>query len=280
MSEQRTVSLIGLPRTGKSTYVGALWLLVQDPKVKDIREEDFTGDRSYINWLSQQVADGIVIDRTEVDSDQGLSMKLDFAGKGTVQLDMPDLAGEAARELVEQRVWHRPLGDAISRSDALMLFVHPDKTRAPSPANLATSVATASERNAEEGEPRKGPEFTAAQACTAAKLVEVLENVLDLRSDIWPVPVALVISAWDRRSNPELTPRRWLDDRLPGVSGFMDTNPDVIRPAVFGVSAQGGRLPEERDTLMKMDVAERVFAADGDGNSIPLFAPLQWAVWP
>lgn len=264
------ISLLGLPRTGKSTFIGALWLVVQDPTVNEIREHDVRGDRSYIESLAQQVANCEEIQRTEVDSDQAFAMQLDLAGLGVIDVEIPDLAGEATRVLVEDRTWRRVFADALSRSNALLLFVHPDHVAAPIPANWGRWKGEGS--HSSEGTPAFSPE----KACTSAKLIELLENVLAARADEWPLRVGVVISAWDRVDN--LSPRDWLAERLPGVHGVLKSNPDVVQFSVFGVSAQGGRLPEQRDQLINQDVSHRVFAARDDGTACPLFAPLAWAV--
>ena len=66
-----TVAFLGLPRTGKSTYLGALWQLAQDPAERTIVERDVVGDRSYLQTLGDQVARGVEIGRTEISSVEG-----------------------------------------------------------------------------------------------------------------------------------------------------------------------------------------------------------------
>lgn len=273
MTEARTIAMLGLPRTGKSTYIGALWRLVQDPEVSEIREVDFMGDRSRINMLADNVSDGIEIDRTEVDTEEGFEVEVGFAGCDSARLDIPDLSGEATRELVEQRVWRKSLADTLGRADVLMLFVHPDKIEPPVPANFADA-----DEAAHDDEEVEELEFPVKDACTAAKLVELLENVIELRADLWPIRIAVIVSAWDRVDG-DPTPPDWLEERLPGVAGTLTCNTDRIHAAVFGVSAQGGRLPKDKDTLLaKGGVRQRVFAADPAGKPAGLWDPLRWAL--
>ena len=47
-----------MPQTGKSTFLGALWALVQSPLEQSVSEASFSGDRSYIQRLAEQVARG------------------------------------------------------------------------------------------------------------------------------------------------------------------------------------------------------------------------------
>jgi hypothetical protein len=272
MSEARTVAMLGLPRTGKSTYLGALWRLVQDPEVSEIREIDVTGDRSRINLLADNVSNGLEIERTEVDTEEGFEVEVSFVGDHSVRLAIPDLSGEATRELVEEHVWRKSLANTLERANAIMLFLHPDKIDLPVPANFTGAASD------DDGREPTEVEFHVKEACTAAKLIELLENVIDLRSDLWPIRVAVIVSAWDRVDG-DPRPSDWLAERLPGVAGMLTCNREEVETAVFGVSAQGGRLPNEREALLaKGGVRERVFARSPAGDEVGLWEPLRWAL--
>jgi Double-GTPase 1 len=276
VSVDRRIALLGLPRTGKSTFLGALWQIVQDPAQDQITEENVTGDRSYVDRLGELVARAEEIPRTEVDSAEDLAITLGFRGFGTAQVEVPDLSGESARQLVEDRIWRPRLDEAVQEADALMLFVHPDRIDVP----VSIGFAQASGARAREGStPQPAPDFSADRACTAAKLVDLLENVLEVMSAKAPVAVAVVISAWDRVAGSR-TPAQWLSEQLPGVADMLASNPDLTRWSVFGLSAQGGQLPGERATLLeKGDISARVFAMDASGSNVGLSEPLRWAVW-
>lgn len=271
MSDKRTIAMLGLPRTGKSTYLGALWRLVQDTQAPGIYEVGFTGDRSRINMLADNVSNGVEIERTEVDTEEGFELEVGFEGGDSVRLDIPDLSGEASRELVEDRVWRTSLAQTLQRANALMLFVHPDKIEPPVPANFAGVD------NEEDDDESEELEFPVKDACTAAKLTELLENVLELRSDLWPIRTAVIVSAWDRVAG-EPAPPRWLEERLPGVAGMLNCNPDRVRTAVFGISAQGGDLQKDRDALLAKGVRERAFALDAAAKPAALWSPLRWTL--
>ena len=273
MSETRTIAMLGLPRTGKSTYLGALWRLVQDAEATEIWELDFTGDRSRVNMLADNVSNGVEIERTEVDTEEGFELEVGFAGDHSARLDIPDLSGEASRELVEGRVWRKSLADTLQRADALMLFVHPDRIELPIPANF-----TGDDESEPEDDEANELEFPVKDSCTAAKLVELLENVIELRSDLWPIRIAVIVSAWDRVDG-DPAPSNWLEERLPGVAGMVSCNPDQVTAAVFGVSAQGGRLPNDKVALLaKGGVRQRAFAANPAGHRAGLWDPLRWAL--
>ena len=141
MTETQTVALLGLPQTGKSTYLGALWQIIQDLSQTSIFEEDVTGDRSYVDELGIRVSKAVEISRTEVDSRGRLAIKLRFEGEGIVTVNVPDLSGESARQLIEDRVWRKTLVDAIESADSLILFVHPERIDAPVSITFANAIA-------------------------------------------------------------------------------------------------------------------------------------------
>jgi hypothetical protein len=122
---------LGLPRTGKSTFLGAFWALVQSPVETSVRETRFGGDRSYVQRLAEQVARGEELDRTALDADEELSVALRFDEGGVAELVVPDTSGEALRVLVERRIWYPRLLDACAEATAILVFVHPDRLRLP-----------------------------------------------------------------------------------------------------------------------------------------------------
>lgn len=276
MTSTRRIGFLGLPGTGKSTFLGALWLLVQDPALTELVEVRTQGSREYLDELADRVSLGLEIHRTEIDANQRLLLELGFKGKGSAEIEIPDLSGEAVRELIEERIWHRSLADTVTNAESMMLFLHPSEIQFPIPANVV-EVKTESTREIEK--PRAAAGFKPSDACTSAKIIELLENIVELRFDLWPLRLAIVVSAWDRVAD-DTNPSRWLDDRLPAVAGFLRANPDLVNHSVFGVSAQGGQLPEDQTELLKKgDVSARSYAVLDSGERAPMHAPLDWILW-
>jgi hypothetical protein len=81
-------------------------------------------------------------------------------------------------------------------------------------------------------------------APTQIKLVELLQFVLSIRKTATPVPIAVVVSAWDLIKGPTL-PISWIESHLPLLSQFLTSNADAIPSRVYGVSALGGDLKRD-----------------------------------
>lgn len=286
-----TVAFLGFPRTGKSTYLGALWQLAQDHADATIVERDLAGDRSYLQTLGEKVAVGAEIDRTELSSGEGMQLTLGFE-EGDIRVHIPDLGGETLRLLVEDRVWHSLLEDTIAASNAMLLFLHPERVCLPTTVAMANEILagfesapgasdtiTADGRDREHRTELKLPEFQRSDACTAARCLDALENILWYRRTQWPIRLVIVVSAWDTVDG-SVTPAEWLKDRLPALDCFANANKDMVEWSLYGVSAQGGSLPDDRDELLaRGSVRQRVYARNAIGDDVPLVEPLRWVLW-
>jgi hypothetical protein len=310
------LAFLGLPRTGKSTFLGAFWALVQSPVETSVRETRFGGDRSYVQRLAEQVARGEELDRTALDADEGLSVALRFGELGVAELVVPDLSGEALRVLVERRIWYPRLLDACSEATAILVFVHPDRLRLPVRIAAGGGFAAAGGGGVADagggdvaaaggggavagggGAVAGGGVAGAGEAvsfhpddpigfraddhvCTAAELIDAFENLAGLWNGRRPVRVGIIVSAWDRvGGDPKPSPYQWLQARLPGILATLESNRDVADFEVFGVSAQGGPLEAREELLARGEVCDRVFAEDRSGRRISLVDPVRWAIW-
>lgn len=280
--ERRNLAFVGLPGTGKTTYLGALWQVIQDARDPSLAEVDFTGDRAYLQAIGGMVASGQEVRRTEMGSTEGMALSLRFNSGLECRLEVPDLSGEAVRMLVEQRVFDPNLHEAVTLADALVLFVHPESVRGPTRRNevveIATDLGIPGTGEAPSVEAVQSQRFEHRFACTGAALTDVLENLTELNDRQRPINVAIVVSAWDRADGSG-TPDEWLTDRLPAIATWCRTNLWRVRSAVFGVSAIGGQLPDDRDSLLaKGSVSQRAFARAGDGTAVAITDPLRWAL--
>lgn len=273
-AQQPRLALIGMPQTGKSTFLGALWALVQSPLEPSVAEASFSGDRSYIQRLAEQVARGEEIDRTGVDTNEAMAVELAFESLGGADVLIPDTSGESLRVLVEQRIWHPRLRAACEEATAIALFVHPARLRVPQPISLLAGFG--GDDTAAAAEPVA---FDVHEhAATAAELIDVFENVSELCRERWPIRLAVIVSAWDCVDG-DPSPYEWLQRRLPGVLATIESNPDIAAFEVFGVSAQGGPLEAREELLARGEICDRVYARDRAGQPVSLVAPVRWAIF-
>lgn len=248
-----------------------------------MRLEAPPSDRQYANRLMDQYLQCERLDRTERGVAEVLELKLDGNGH-SFTLSLPDLSGERLRDQFVDRVWDPHILDGVRRCDGLLLFVHPDLVARPVTIEEGMEVAAAiGDGGAGAADELDGDDdgarFSARRCPTQVQLVDVLQMIAD-RAPHRPLRVALMVSAWDavREAEPEQVPVSWLSNRLPLLSQFLEARPDLFSAKVFGVSAQGGRLPERAAELRERPAKERAWIVLADGTEADLAVPLQWAL--
>ena len=110
-----------------------------------------------------------------------------------------------------------------------------------------------------------------------ARAVDLLQSLLAQRSQ--PLPLAIIISAWDRvtASAPQPSPSDWLADNVALLDQYLASNADRLPHAVFGVSAQGGDFAAGLPgNLLAEDPWDRAYLVNPDGQRDTFAAPILW----
>lgn len=285
--------MLGLPGTGKTTYMGALWHMAEEPSVMDIRETSLPVNPRHIQKIAGKVRAIEEIQRTNHDDDGYYQGTIEFPDHGAVALRMHDRSGEQLQALVERRHWPELLAGEVAEANALLLFLSDDQLILPLSLRLAeglsegdpakpaadalnrpVGVSNASD-SATQDDQASPAGYAHHYASTAAQLIDAMENILEKMDDRWPVRVAVVIAKFDRVQGR--TPREWLRERVPALEAFLDNNPSRVAWETFGVCALGG-APEDRAELLEDDLHERAWARNANGDSVPLSEPVRWAL--
>ena len=253
---QRRFLCVGLPDTGKTTFLVALYHVVESGEVPgSLRLQEgklFEVDRAYIQSQRERWLDYKQVVRNKVDRKDPIALTLiDSEAPGDpIQLDLPDLSGETFRVQVEERVMPNSFLERLKESDGLLLFVNPATVSEPtSIVEADRSLDGVAEDDHADGaddeaegddEPQPSEKFSPAKCCTAAKIVELLQfwrPYLRRR----PMPLVVVVSALDVLDvTPHKNePARYVADKLALVDQYLRANADVFTYVVCGVSAQG-----------------------------------------
>lgn len=124
------------------------------------------------------------------------------------------------------------------------------------------------------------PERTPRQV----QITDLLDAFADEPIDLKPARIAVVISAWDM-VREERTPDAWLAESMPLLHQYLQTHDDLFETRIYGVSAQGGRLPKrekpeadsDRSRLLDEKVASRRIRVVGHGaGAHDLTHPIAW----
>jgi hypothetical protein len=271
--------MLGLKGSGKTTYLAALWHFLESAEIgDDIVLPRLQPYRDYLNsirstWLSLER-----VGRTSMRSFNTATLSLQQRETGaTFDVVLPDLSGESFKQQWATRRASTSYHDFASACNGVLLFVHPSSYRKTHP--IKPREADSSE-DEDEGGARTIPvseTWTPEQSSTQVQLVDLLQILFSLRSQVTGLRVAVVISAWDL-VNPALTPTGWLERRLPLLAQFLRANGDWMSSEVFGVSAQGGDLSADHQRLLDVEVpSKRCKTIRGnDPSPVSLTAPLRF----
>lgn len=275
--------LVGLPATGKSTFLAALWHVVESGELPDsLCLERLEGDLEYLNSLRAEWLAYSELRRTPLGSAELTFMRLRDPRDGKVtDLYLPDMAGETFHAQWIQRRWDSGFVKTAAGAVGLLLFVHPDHIREPTTiADVARSLPPEPEEAAEEMSEVPSP-WQAEDAPTQVQLVDLLQFIARELVQTQPLRLAVVVSAWDvvLEQFPTTNPDRWIDQRLPLLAQFLATNPEFFETQRYGVSAQGGDLRRDLADLVNVGIpAQRILVQHGARRSSDITAPIRWAM--
>ena len=281
---ERSVVIIGLPASGKTTFLAALWHLVTMRDVETALKFDNlrVGDATHLNDISRRWREAKVQDRTAVSGNHVVSMNLVDASGQPLRVTFPDLAGEAYLHMWEDRDCESGVAEII-RAGGVVLFVHADAIRTPQWVLDEVSLSRALGLAAPEGDavpwhPRLAP--------TQVQLVDLLQLLRRSPLDIGPRRLVVMLSAWDKALGEGLTPEAYLARKLPLLNQYLRRGADSWTWRVYGVSAQGGeydpieegaaRVPEAEQLRNLDKPSTRIQLVGGETATHDLTEPLAW----
>lgn len=280
MSNPANLLFIGLPGSGKTTFLAALWHVLNDRSgATSLKLTRLSGDRTYLNQITKEWRECSQVPRTNLQTEQVVVLHLNGEELGAVDLSIPDLAGEAFKQQLTDRRMSRHHDAFVQETTGVMLFLHPDVQK-------GTELTTARRLEAALGGTQEGDAPTTSAGGniawspemlpTQVRLVELLQFLLERAQR--KLRVAVVVSAWDLVDLLG-TPHEFVYRELPLLQQFLDANNDLVEHSVFGVSAQGGDITveSEKQTLLELDDAlKRIKVRQGQDTGQDITKPIAW----
>jgi hypothetical protein len=284
---EQAIVVLGLPESGKTTYLAALWHLLQakkvDSKLKALRLR--AGEAPHLTEISKRWLAAKKQERTAHDKNRTVTMELQSATGKEFVLAFPDVAGEAFAEFWEKRECDADVLGAL-KAQGVLLFVH---ATAINPPNW---IADAAKLSKLLGVKRKAGEpiaWDARFAPTQVQLVDLIRCLQEPPLNVGPRRLAIVLSAWDLAEREKKTPEKYLEMHLPLLHQYLTHGLDPSWAVkVYGVSAQGaeydgdGKVGKPSAGAKKMRAlevpSERVKVVDGKSTSHDLTEPLFWSL--
>lgn len=289
-----SLAVLGLPRAGKSVFLGRLWHAVQHDH-RRLQKRGQPADLQPLRVLGAPLEDGMFPDRTSRDAPPSFVAPLRWSGAIVRDIDLhaTDYNGERLRG-----IWRRDADawsedwEARAHAEGIAVVVRADLVRRALGSRPLIPSAQGDDR------PRRlfpdtQPDFharpdDAVAAPTAVELVELLQVLRHVRGlaagQVEPgFRIAVLLTAWDAidAALQETGPRRFLEEELGLLDDLLATNfnPGDIR--AFGLSAVGGDLTntDYRNKFLQGEVDEHgwvTWDANGVRMSGDVTLPIGW----
>ena len=233
--------IAGLPGSGKSTYIGALWYCLMHPDniegIKLVADKmNLADDLTVLNRLSDAYKNMKLIDRNYSDQNETVLINLKVADSDTrLQVEVPDFLGENFRDLVELKE-SELVSEWLKDTDTLVYFM-----------NEVTPPEFEDDHGPEDDEspmPAKDvPPFSIKTISAVAMNIMVLKCLLSKKTF---EKVVIVLSWWDKNTaNGEVpnNPQTYLKENSPALFNFIQHH--IPNFEIIGLSAQGLEYPKE-----------------------------------
>lgn len=285
MSTAANLLFMGLPGSGKTTFLAALWHVLDDRSSEArLKLKGLSVDRTYLHQITTDWQACSQVQRTKLEHEQLVVLSL-ASGTTDFELTVPDLSGEAFEQQLRDRKIAVGHHKNSQRATGFVLFVHPrvkEGTRLTYSRQLSAVLDGAPTQPAAAGgraSPGAIEPWSIEKLPTQVALVELLQFALESAGR--KVRVAVVISAWDlvEKASFTGTPHEYLAREMPLLRQFLESNDDRLERTVFGVSAQGGDITvdEQKRALLDLDDAlKRIKVLHGTESGQDITKPIAW----
>ena len=278
---EKNIGIIGLPETGKTTYIAALWhILDKGGDDTEVFLKELPENREYLNQIRDTWLELKNQERTKESQIKKIELKIGLKGKSdSISLRFPDVSGEVFNSQWEYRIVKQDYVDLMKDVENVILFVHSTQIKKPILISEIDEIFPIEHQGTDEYKVKEHIQaWNIEDAPTQVIIVELLQFLKSI-SNKKVKKITIFISAWDlARETHEETPEHWLINELPLVYQVLESHNGDIDYKVFGISAQGGDYEKDINSLQVKDPLERIFFQESRSISNNLAIPLLWLI--
>jgi len=269
-------SVIGLPLSGKTTFLAALWhILNANEMPSNLALDKLVGNTAYLNKITEAWRKCEIVPRTSLSNEVKVTIHVKNTKSGEkAVLHFPDLSGESFELQIATRMCTTDYVQNFDDTGGILLFVTADREMDGLSINDITPL-TAGEQPIEQPNEYRDwePKMIPTQVC----LVDLLQFLKRLPFHQVTRRIAVIVSAWDVIQSQNLEPSKWLENELPLLHQFLVSNPRSFEFRVYGVSAQGGDVTSNsKNELLEKIPSTRVCCVGPESDPHDLTSPIAW----
>lgn len=258
--------IVGYPKTGKTTYLAALWYVLNHPDELNagLRLYKLEGNDAYLNRIQDQWLGYQEVERTKLSQEKAIFFEVqDLRSRKVLGLSFPDLSGERFDQQFEERQCSSDFAGLVANATGCLVFMHSGQViKSVSIAAAepvidileAQSDVTGLDKDART--PEKPVPWNRTMPCIQVKTIELLQFIEHLHGSVEPFRLAIVLSAWDLVESQQKTPSAFLEMHLPLLHQFLLANNEIFSSMIFGISATGVDLSKENRTNVEKYATE------------------------
>lgn len=245
--EERKCLIAGLPDAGKSTYLGALWYVINNDVNKDkmslkVSANNPPENLEQLSILSNRWLKVEDMDRTSTDVPSNISFNLvPQSGGEDFTLEVPDFRGESIQQIITQNQ-PKEFDEWCERADTMLYLM---SNIAPSLFADDYQIDEDEEEAEEKGKKNTEPEFEVKKMSAAAQNMLILRYLAEKKQY---KKVVVCLTAWDKVmvSYPDKTPEEYVKEVSPALYNLIKYYYHHV--TFYGLSAQGSEYEYESFT--------------------------------
>lgn len=265
--------IMGFPDSGKTTFLAALWHVLDVGTATSLRLESISGDMQYLNEIKNTWIKCQNVPRTLISSEEMVEMTIRNTAQNEISiLRLPDFSGETFQSLVTERRCDSGLVEILNDAAGILFFVKADRANdmlAVTDHNYPDDELDLELGASGDFEPRNIPEQT--------RIIDLLQLLQS--APFYPSRRRLVIavSAWDVIADEGIDPEGWIAREMPMLDQFLTNASRTYEIRICGISAQGGRFEgQDRELLLEETPSERVVCVWEAKTGVDITLPLTW----
>lgn len=263
MNQKKPILLIGGPATGKTTFLGRLWLSIRNKDGK-LSSDKLPDDLEYLNKISDSLFRGKFPAHTPIDSQKSAEIPIKYTGPGNPiegKMIVPDWSGEDCMKIFHEKRWPGYWENYIAKRCSCLVFIREKVSDVPLDLVGCQKFFIPSEDGSMPDLVADTDILKEKPIPTQTIIVEWLQFLKYAFDEVIPdksfkIRIGMIVSAWDElsRDRQEKPPYDIIKSHYPLLEQYLRTNQEYFDTEFFGVSIGGDLNDDEyKDEFVKGD---------------------------